>query len=137
MAKKKKKKGKKISEKGKTKRRLLNRFFESQGNRVVRPFSHLPPLEDDWYSFLNWLGRSLRLFRLLSYLNGSALRFLILSQDPKPFFPFSFPSISHQTNTTIRNCKIKIKSFGLTVNLWTSFGTLLVKNCEVLLRVLL
>ena len=43
MAKKKKKKGKKISEKGKTKRRLLNRFFESQGNRVVRPYSHLPP----------------------------------------------------------------------------------------------
>ena len=41
MAKKKKKK--KISEKGKTKRRLLNRFSESQGNRVVRPFSHLPP----------------------------------------------------------------------------------------------
>ena len=82
-----------------------------QGNRVVRPFSHLPPLEDDWYSFLNWLGRSLRLFRLLSYLNGSALRFLILSQDPKPFFPFSFPSISHQTNTIIRKLQNKNKKF--------------------------
>ena len=104
-------KKKKISEKGKTKRRLLNRFSEMQGNRVVRPFSHLPPLEDDWYSFLNWLGRSLRLFRLLSYLNGSALRFLILSQDPKPFFPFSFPSISRQTNTIIRKLQNKNKKF--------------------------
>ena len=113
---------KKISEKGKTKRRLLNRFSESQGNRVVRPFSHLPPpppfsssstpsLKDDWYSFLNWLGRSLRLFRFLPYLKGSALRFLILSQDPKPFFPFSFPSISHQKNTIIRKLQNKNKKY--------------------------
>ena len=113
---------KKISEKGKTKRRLLNRFSESQGNRVVRPFSHLPPpppfsssstpsLKDDWYSFLNWLGRSLRLFRFLPYLKGSALRFLILSQDPKPFFPFSFPSISHQTNTIITKLQNKNKKY--------------------------
>ena len=104
-------KKKKISEKGKTKRRLLNRFSEMQGNRVVRPFSHLPPLEDDWYSFLNWLGRSLRLFRFLPYLKGSALRFLILSQDPKPFFPFSFPSISHQKNTIIRKLQNKNKKY--------------------------
>ena len=100
---------------------MLNRFSESQGNKVVRPFSHLPPpppsssstpsLEDDWYSFLNWLRRSLRLFRFLPYLNGSALRFLILSQDPKPFFPFSFPSISHQTNTIIRKLQNKNKKY--------------------------
>jgi len=37
----------------------------------------------------------------------------------------------------MRKLQNKIKSFGLTVNLWTWFGTLLVKNCEVLLRVLL
>ena len=96
---------KKINEKGKTKRRLLNWFSELQGNRVVRPFSHLPPpsppsssstpyLEDEWYNF--WIGWGVAFVYLGFYhiLKVVPLDFSFFPRIQNPFSLFFSPNFS-------------------------------------------